>query len=506
MAPYGPAGARASTVWTCSAESVNRGECEAPSRDEGGYGGRSCSSDGLTLDRRLSREVERQGVVFSDLHAAAREQPELFRAHFMTEAVQPIAWKLVALHAALWKGGVFLYAPAGADITVPLHARVAASGRRSRLPAHPRRRRRGQQRHPRRRARFRRERAASLQQRRRRNPRATRRARCATSARRTGAAAPTISPPSARSSAKTGRLELGLVGTGGSMIEDQRRSQSFRRRAPAPSIVGLFLAAGEQHMSYVTLQDHRARSTTSDLLLKSAIKDSAQLVWNGLTRIRKGAGESDANQTSRNLLLGENARVAPIPVLEIEAHDVARCSHGATVSSVDEEQLYYMMSRGLSRREATEAIVDGFFRAGAGAPEPRPRARFHRPRAGAPADWRRRPERCLEFVKAAADAGHSSGNGQSGRSEGTADSNLQRRRRVLCRRRRLHARRRSAGQRQALRRRDRMPAPRRSLRRSHRSRGRLSRRQLQSAPIPSVSSTRRRDAVASRRGRRRHNV
>ena len=94
------------------------------------------------------------------------------------------------------------------------------------------------------------------------------------------------------------------------------------------------------------------------------LKDSAYLVWNGLTQIRKGAGESDANQSNQNLLLGENARVAPIPVLEIEAHDVTRCSHGATVSSVDEEQLYYMMSRGLTREDATHAIVDGFLRQG----------------------------------------------------------------------------------------------------------------------------------------------
>ena len=159
------------------------------------------------------------------------------------------------------------------------------------------------------------------------------------------------------------RLELGLIGMGGRVT---KANVEVTLSAPGASaqIVGLFLAGGEQHMNYSTLQDHRAANTTSDLLFKSALKDSAQLVWNGLTRIRKGAAESDANQSSRNLLLGENARVAPIPVLEIEAHDVARCSHGATVSSVDEEQLYYMMSRGLTRRDATQAIVDGFFRQG----------------------------------------------------------------------------------------------------------------------------------------------
>jgi len=159
------------------------------------------------------------------------------------------------------------------------------------------------------------------------------------------------------------QLELGLVGSG-SRVAKANVEAVLSAPGANVRIVGLFLAEGEQHMNYATLQDHQAANTTSDLLFKSVLKDSAYLVWNGLTRIRKGASESDANQSSRNLLLGESARVAPIPVLEIEAHDVTRCSHGATVSSVDEEQLYYMMSRGLTREDATHAIVDGFLRQG----------------------------------------------------------------------------------------------------------------------------------------------
>jgi Fe-S cluster assembly protein SufD len=329
-------------------------------RARNGYGGEIAQSDGEILERRLSPDVERQGIVFSDLHAAAREHPGLFRANFMTEAVQPAAWKLVALHAALWKGGVFLYVPAGAEVTVPLHAAVGASAANAVFPhtlvvaeegsnvtlveEHASR---GRHRFSsgvveilvRDRARVR---YVAVQD-------WSRKARNFATIRAI--------------IGQEGRLELGVVGSGGRVTKD---SIEAILAAPGGSaeIVGLFVAGGEQHMSYATLQDHRAPSTMSDLLFKSALRDSAQLVWNGLTRIHKGAGGSDANQSSRNLLLGENARVAPIPVLEIEAHDVARCSHGATVSSVDEEQLYYMMSRGLSRQEATQAIVDGFFRQG----------------------------------------------------------------------------------------------------------------------------------------------
>ncbi|MGA2286125.1 MAG: Fe-S cluster assembly protein SufD [Dehalococcoidia bacterium] len=332
------------------------------SYDEGGYGGRIVQQDGVTLDRRLSRELERQGVAFNDLHTAAREQPDIFRAYFMTEAVQPIAWKLVALHAALWKGGVFLYAPAGANIDVPLNARVAAADAEAVFPH----------------TLIVAEEGSSVTLIEEHDSNETGRHRFTSGVVeilvRRGASVRYIGAQDWSRGANAfatiraivdeeGRLEIGLVGTGANISKTDVEVILSAPGATA-SIAGLILASGEQKMSYVTLQDHRARNTTSDLLLKSAVKDSAQLVWNGLTRIRKGAGESDANQTCRNLLLGENARVAPIPVLEIEAHDVARCSHGATVSSVDEEQLYYIMSRGLSRREATEAIVDGFFREG----------------------------------------------------------------------------------------------------------------------------------------------
>ncbi len=335
---------------------VERGPCH----NERGYGGWIAQQDGLTLGRHLSGDIERRGVIFSDLHAAARERPELFRAHFMTEAVQPIAWKLVALHAALWQGGVFAYAPAGVAVELPLHARVTASDAEAVFPHTLVVAEEGSE--------------ISLVE----EHASEGRHKFASSVveilvRRGATVRFAIAQDWSRGANafttiraivdEGGRLEMGLVGTGGG-ISKTNVDVVLAAPGASASIRGLVLASGDQQMNCATLQDHRARNTTSDLLLKSAIKDSAQLVWNGLTRIRRGAGESDANQTSRNLLLGEDARVSPIPVLEIEAYDVARCSHGATVSSVDEEQLYYMMSRGLSRREATEAIVDGFFREG----------------------------------------------------------------------------------------------------------------------------------------------
>jgi len=127
-------------------------------------------------------------------------------------------------------------------------------------------------------------------------------------------------------------------------------------------LLGLSLGDGDQHFDYVTLQDHIAPRTTSDLLFKAALAGRASEVWQGTVRIEKGAGGSDANQTSRNLLLSEHAKAAPIPVLEIEAYDVLRCSHGATAGPLDEEQLFYLESRGIPPAEAERLLVEAFFR------------------------------------------------------------------------------------------------------------------------------------------------
>ncbi len=77
--------------------------------------------------------------------------------------------------------------------------------------------------------------------------------------------------------------------------------------------------------------------------------------------VRKTASQASANQTSRNLLLSDKASASPTPILEISAYDVLRCSHGATVGPVDDEQLFYLQSRGIPADEAERMLVDGFF-------------------------------------------------------------------------------------------------------------------------------------------------
>ena len=125
-------------------------------------------------------------------------------------------------------------------------------------------------------------------------------------------------------------------------------------------MLGIYLADDHQHFDHYTYQLHQAPSARSDLLYKGALKDKSRAVFRGMIRVMKGAQQTDAYQTNRNLLLSEDAHADSLPNLEIEADDV-RCSHAATVGQLDEEELFYIMSRGISRRSAERLVVFGFF-------------------------------------------------------------------------------------------------------------------------------------------------
>jgi Fe-S cluster assembly protein SufD len=123
---------------------------------------------------------------------------------------------------------------------------------------------------------------------------------------------------------------------------------------------GFMFGDQRQHFDLHTLQRHLAEQTTSDLYIRSVLKDRARSVYQGMIQVAPGAQRTDAYQANRNLLLSPTARADSIPGLEILANDV-RCTHGATVGTLDLEQLYYLMTRGLGRGDAERLIVEGFF-------------------------------------------------------------------------------------------------------------------------------------------------
>jgi Fe-S cluster assembly protein SufD len=124
--------------------------------------------------------------------------------------------------------------------------------------------------------------------------------------------------------------------------------------------VALYYADGTQMHDFRTLQDHVAPRTTSDLLFKGAVQDTARSVYTGLIRIGHEAKGSVAYQTNRNLTLSAGAWAESVPNLEIETNDV-KCSHASTIGPIDEDQRFYLESRGIPPKTAERLVVLGFF-------------------------------------------------------------------------------------------------------------------------------------------------
>jgi Fe-S cluster assembly protein SufD len=125
--------------------------------------------------------------------------------------------------------------------------------------------------------------------------------------------------------------------------------------------VAVYFGRGSQMLDFRTLSDHDAPRTNSDLLFKGAVDDESRSVYSGLIRLRPTAQKASAHQTNRNLVLAPPpAGAESIPNLEIEANDV-RCSHASTIGPIDEDQRYYLESRGVPPEVAERLIVEGFF-------------------------------------------------------------------------------------------------------------------------------------------------
>jgi Fe-S cluster assembly protein SufD len=154
-------------------------------------------------------------------------------------------------------------------------------------------------------------------------------------------------------------LKSSVVALGGAYA--RLRSESLLAGSGAESdLTAVYFGDGDQMLDFRTLQDHDAPNTRSDLLFKGAVEDTAQSVYSGLIRIRHDAQKSVAFQTNRNLVLTEGAEAKSVPNLEIEADDV-KCSHASTVGPVDDDQLYYLATRGVPPAEAERLVVLGFF-------------------------------------------------------------------------------------------------------------------------------------------------
>jgi Fe-S cluster assembly protein SufD len=309
------------------------------------------------MQRVLSPSLAASGVILTDMDTAVRDYGDLVRSAFMTEAVTPDHSKFAALNGALWRGGTFLYVPEGVKVALPLQSRtwldqpnlglfphtLVLAGPRSEVTLI--------------------EEAGSL------GADGSVSMPVVELVLRQGAKLTYVTLQEFDDSvrqigmhravqAEDSSLTWITAILGGRMVK-MNIDVELRGAGANSEVLGLYFVSGSEFLDYHTLQDHIAPSATSNLLFKGVLRDSSRLVFSGLIRVHEGAQKTDAYQKNNNLILSPTARADSIPNLEIAANDV-RCSHGATAGKVSEEHLFYLMSRGLSRREAERLIVNGF--------------------------------------------------------------------------------------------------------------------------------------------------
>ncbi len=150
----------------------------------------------------------------------------------------------------------------------------------------------------------------------------------------------------------------GLVGFGGDYART-RTSCRLNGRGSSGTLLAAYFGDGDQTLDYRTFQEHVAPDTTSNLLFKGVVSDRARSVYTGLIKVDAGARGTNAFQTNRNIKLSEEAWAESVPNLVIENNDV-HCSHASAVGPIDEEQRFYLESRGVPTVEAERLVVAGF--------------------------------------------------------------------------------------------------------------------------------------------------
>lgn len=161
-----------------------------------------------------------------------------------------------------------------------------------------------------------------------------------------------------------------LVGDGGNLrwnlceLGASRSDSSLNVRLQGKDsnavVYGLYFPTGEQQMNLLTRQDHVVPHTFSNLYYKGAVSDRADARWEGMVYVDPKAEKADGYQKNENLILSPDAHVFSKPGLEIITDDV-KCSHGTTITNIDDNQIFYLTSRGIPEKQAERLVVQGFF-------------------------------------------------------------------------------------------------------------------------------------------------
>lgn len=306
----------------------------------------------------LSDELKEKGVILTDIFTAIRENADLVQKYFMTDGVKVNEHKLTALHAALLNGGVFVYVPKNVVVEEPIQVIYLHDNNTASLFNHT---------------------LLVADE----NSVVTYVENYLSTVEHTNGLANIVSEVIAKDNAKvtfgtvdvlaegfttyvnrrgvTSRdavLEwaLGMMNDGDTISESVTHLVGDNSQGRVKMVV---VGRGKQKQNFTTKVIHWGKHTDGHILKHGVMKDEASSIFNGIGKIEYGATKSNAVQESRVLMLSEKARGDANPILLIDEDDVT-AGHAASVGRVDPLQLYYLMSRGISKHEAERLVIHGF--------------------------------------------------------------------------------------------------------------------------------------------------
>lgn len=320
-------------------------------------------SDSTAVFHRAAADLAEQGVIFTDTDTALKEHPELVKDHFMTGGgVSMDDDAFVALHAALWSGGLFLYVPKHVEVKLPFYYFHTVTGAGLTQPHN----------------------LVILEP----GAMVTLYEEYYSDSRADGEQSASFSGANTFMHLKDGsQLRLITVQRWADDVDEVTKYQAFvgrdARFSATTAVFGtgkarvhvrselqgegaqsdlqtMVLADGSQHVDVLNENRHLNANTHGDMLVKQVLKDNARTSFEGLIHIDNKAPQSTDYLAANALVLDKGARADAIPSLEIFNDDV-QASHGATVGQIDDETVFYLMSRGVDRNKAELMIVGGFF-------------------------------------------------------------------------------------------------------------------------------------------------
>lgn len=306
---------------------------------------------------QISEELQKQGVIFTDMKTAFEKHSDKVQKYFMKEVAPASENKLLALHAALVNGGVFIYVPKNVEVNVPLQTVFALSGENSSLFNH---------------VLIVVEENSSLTY-----------VENYVSDNAKGAIANIVTEVFVGAGSrvtygavdnfgeeittyvvrranvdKDGRIEwaLGQMNDGDTISENTTNLVGDGSYADSKTVS---IGRGVQKQNFTTNIVHYGKHSEGYILAHGVMTEEATSIFNGISKIEHKATKSHGEQTERVLMLSEKARGDANPILLIDEDDVT-AGHAASVGKIDPMQMFYLMSRGISRQEAERLIIHGF--------------------------------------------------------------------------------------------------------------------------------------------------